>query len=222
MRYSLEPHLEPNHPVKIHRCQPRFVYIVWTGEIFLCKTRTASFKWRPSFARAPGLGDNSVVKVPYGLGSRNRYGDEGGRRGRDSDADLERLCVFVGKPGNHRSVLFSPIAGRVRIDPDLLYRVFDGLYSNLLKYTDRDNVVEVTCAREGQQSVLTMVNRISEITRQQEGTNFGLGICEQILKYHGGSFFTAESTDLPCANHAADHLAGKVSHSFRQKAAEYV
>lgn len=83
---------------------------------------------------------------------------------------------------------FSPIEGRLRIDPDLFHRVFDNLYSNLLKYADRDSLVEVTCARDGQQAILTIVNRISKTIEEREGTNIGLATCERILQYHGGSF----------------------------------
>lgn len=88
---------------------------------------------------------------------------------------------------------FEPLNGSLRVSVDLLRRAFDNLYSNILKYADPGRPVEITCRREGEQAKMILVNHISPQRSVQESTNIGLNTCRRILRYHGGSFETAEA-----------------------------
>lgn len=91
---------------------------------------------------------------------------------------------------------FSPLDGSLRINLDLLRRAFDNLYSNLLKYADPAQPVEVAYCREGDLVRLTLVNRVSPQRDKRESTNIGLNTCRRVLQYHGGSFQTEETDGL--------------------------
>lgn len=91
---------------------------------------------------------------------------------------------------------FCPLAGSLRINLDLLRRAFDNLYSNLLKYADPAQPVELAYDREGDWVYLTLVNHISPRRDRRESTNIGLNTCRRVLQYHGGTFQTEEADGM--------------------------
>lgn len=76
---------------------------------------------------------------------------------------------------------------RLRVDPGLLRRVFGNLFSNLLKYADRDKPVEVSYRQEQDNLTISFCNSIDSGPKP-ESTQIGLRTCEVILKRHGGTF----------------------------------
>lgn len=91
---------------------------------------------------------------------------------------------------------FSPLNGRLQINLDLLRRAFDNLYSNISKYADPAQPVELAYFREGEHVRLTLLNRISPQRNRQESTNIGLSTCSRILQYHDGTFQAEEADGL--------------------------
>lgn len=83
---------------------------------------------------------------------------------------------------------FAPLSGSLKINPELLRRAFDNLYSNLLKYADPGQPIEIRYRREEQGVTLTIRNAVSPRRDRRESTRIGLGTCQRILQYHGGSF----------------------------------
>ena len=106
------------------------------------------------------------------------------------------------------------LEGRLRVDLDLLRRVFDNLYANLLKYADTSVPIQMTCWREGESVRLTLCNGIAPRRDKWESTNIGLNTCERVLRRHGGTFsyreegeqFIAELTLplVPCGQTEGD------------------
>ena len=87
----------------------------------------------------------------------------------------------------------SPLDGSVRVHLELLRRVFDNLYSNLLKYADPAVPVVLAYRREGGTVRLWMTNGVFAQREKRESTNIGLHTCEKILGCHGGTFSCGES-----------------------------
>lgn len=88
---------------------------------------------------------------------------------------------------------FEPINGQIRVNLDLLRRAFDNLYSNLLKYAEPTQPIEIAGTQEGARAVLTLENRISAQRDNRESTNIGLNTCRRILQELDGDFSCEES-----------------------------
>ncbi len=84
------------------------------------------------------------------------------------------------------------LSGNIKINADLLNRVFDNIYSNLLKYADREQPVSFTCRNSQDHILLIISNRIAPAREKKESTNIGLNTCRRIIEYHGGTFLVSE------------------------------
>ena len=91
---------------------------------------------------------------------------------------------------------FQPLRGNVQVNPDLLRRAFDNLYSNLTKYADSSRPISIAFRRTGNQARLLLRNFISPARNHRESTNIGLNTCRRIMDYHNGSFETAEHNGI--------------------------
>lgn len=91
---------------------------------------------------------------------------------------------------------FQPLHGNVQVNPDLLRRAFDNLYSNLTKYADSSRPISIAFRRTGSQARLLLRNFISPARNHRESTNIGLNTCRRIMDYHNGSFETAEHNGI--------------------------
>lgn len=87
---------------------------------------------------------------------------------------------------------FGVLDGTLMVNIELLRRAFDNLYSNLLKYAEPSQPIQISYRQESSRAVLTVSNRVSAQRNAVESTNIGLGTCRRILEYHGGAFSTEE------------------------------
>lgn len=87
---------------------------------------------------------------------------------------------------------FGILRGQLRVNIDLLRRAFDNLYSNLLKYADAGEPVELAYHQEKTVIHLSLNNRICALRDERQSTNIGLSTCERIIQYHGGDFRAEE------------------------------
>ena len=88
---------------------------------------------------------------------------------------------------------FSIFNGTIQINVDLLHRAFDNIYSNILKYADRQKTVAIRYFRKQDEICLTIANAVSPDRNIMESTNIGLNTCKRIIQYHGGSFQATEN-----------------------------
>lgn len=91
---------------------------------------------------------------------------------------------------------FVPLEGRLQVNLELLRRMFDNLYANLIKYADASHPIEISYRRVGEHACITLSNRISPQRDQRQSTNIGLNTCVKILRCHGGSFSCREQGEL--------------------------
>lgn len=75
-----------------------------------------------------------------------------------------------------------------------MQRVFDNLFSNMLKYADNSEPATIRCERSGETVILLIENRIDSDADSAESTGIGIKVCEKIIQAHGGSF-RAEAVD---------------------------
>ncbi|MGO5023132.1 HAMP domain-containing sensor histidine kinase [Lawsonibacter sp. LCP25S3_G6] len=111
---------------------------------------------------------------------------------RDGDELLQHLLgEYAFSLENHGFVVqqnFSPLQGQLQVNLELLRRMFDNLYSNLLKYADPAQPVELAYWRDGDKAHISLSNRVSPHRDKRQSTNIGLNTCGKILRCHGGSF----------------------------------
>ncbi len=75
-----------------------------------------------------------------------------------------------------------------------MQRVFDNLFSNMLKYADKSEPATIRCERSGETLILLIRNRIDAEADSAESTGIGIKVCEKIIQAHGGTF-RAEAVD---------------------------
>lgn len=86
----------------------------------------------------------------------------------------------------------------VKIEADLsaLQRLFDNLFSNIMKYADRRYHVSLSVIYENNRVVIRIINRILESSRKVESNKIGLKTCEKICVDMGGTFSSGERDQL--------------------------
>lgn len=87
---------------------------------------------------------------------------------------------------------WSRLDGSIQVHLELLRRVFDNLYSNLLKYADPAVPIVLAYRRELGTVHLCLTNGVFSQREKRESTNIGLHTCEKILCCHGGTFSCGE------------------------------
>lgn len=95
---------------------------------------------------------------------------------------------------------FQPTSSQIYINIELIQRALDNLYSNLLKYADPTEIIEISYKREKQTILLSISNSIQSIQKTTESTSIGLNTSRRIVEYHKGRFITEESNNIFCVN----------------------
>ena len=79
------------------------------------------------------------------------------------------------------------------INPRYMRRVLNNILSNLFKYAEKGEPIEVTAFQEEDNIVIKVRNVISTNLDRHESTKIGLVTCERIMKLHHGEFQYFES-----------------------------
>ncbi|NGZ75648.1 HAMP domain-containing sensor histidine kinase [Saccharibacillus alkalitolerans] len=77
-----------------------------------------------------------------------------------------------------------------------MQRVFDNLFSNVLKYADKGHEVRVQCTLHGEQLHIDVENRIDPNTENADSNGIGIKVCEKIVQNHKGNFEAAKTDDM--------------------------
>lgn len=85
------------------------------------------------------------------------------------------------------------IYGTIHVNARLCQRVFDNVFSNIIKYADSDYPVTVIIGKRDGGLEILIHNRISHSRASVESTRIGIKTCEKIMKNQNGSF-SAEET----------------------------
>ena len=79
---------------------------------------------------------------------------------------------------------------RLLADINLCRRVFGNIFSNLLKYADRNRPVTVSYQQRADCLIICFGNYVAEDAQEKESTGIGLKTCAKIIGDHGGSFYS--------------------------------
>ena len=123
---------------------------------------------------------------------------------------LEDYATSLESKGIQVERSFSEVMAKINVNPDLLQRALDNLYSNLLKYADPARSVKLSYQRSKNKLRLTIENGIVSDRQKKDSTQIGLNTCRRIVEFHGGTFFALEqgqtftvSLELPLIETAA-------------------
>lgn len=78
--------------------------------------------------------------------------------------------------------------GMLRVDHEMMRRVFHNLISNISKYADREKPVRVQCCKREKYLTIEFTNSLDPNQKRTESSGMGLKTCEKILQMHGGTF----------------------------------
>ena len=81
---------------------------------------------------------------------------------------------------------------RLLADINLCRRVFGNIFSNLLKYADRNRPVTVFYQQRADCLIICFGNYVAEDAQEKESTGIGLKTCAKIIGDHGGSFYSGQ------------------------------
>lgn len=82
---------------------------------------------------------------------------------------------------------------RLLADINLCRRVFGNIFSNLLKYADRNRPVTVSYEQREDCLIICFGNYVAEDAEVKESTGIGLKTCAKIIEDHGGSFYSGQA-----------------------------
>lgn len=77
-----------------------------------------------------------------------------------------------------------------------MQRVFDNLFSNILKYADKSEAVTIVCTLQENWLYLHVKNRIKRDRIHADSNSIGITVCEKIVRNHGGSFDVVRTENL--------------------------
>lgn len=81
------------------------------------------------------------------------------------------------------------------IDVSYIHRVFDNIFSNIIKYADADKPIEITSICDDDFIIIKILNYKSRQVNQQQGTNIGIETCQSIMQQHNGAFDIISEND---------------------------
>ena len=89
-----------------------------------------------------------------------------------------------------------PEGSMIRVDLSAVQRLFDNLFSNIMKYADSRWPVEIRAYREGNRVMLTLSNHIWEEAPKVESTQIGVKTCKRICEELHGTFHAIEEGNI--------------------------
>lgn len=120
---------------------------------------------------------------------------------REGDAELENLdasLLFQQILGEHSAEIMSYgykvnmqyelTEGMVMTDISGLRRLFDNVFSNIVKYADQTKPVDIEIYNEDRKVKLKIKNTIPEVAKKVESTRIGLKTCARICEKMNGTF----------------------------------
>ena len=115
----------------------------------------------------------------------------------DAQTLLEQLVGEMAAELSDRGFTVNTIPltrpGNIRVDVQHLRRVFDNLFSNVVKYADPAKPVTVTMAWVAEELRVSISNHILAQGGRPESTKIGLQTCQKLLTSMGGSFVGSQT-----------------------------
>ncbi|MDG3131955.1 HAMP domain-containing histidine kinase [Streptococcus suis] len=94
--------------------------------------------------------------------------------------------------GMNVQIDFRPVLAEIEVNIDMLQRVMDNLYSNLLKYAEPLEIIKISYYSNENSMFIMISNTIRIDKEMSESTNIGLITCRRIIEFHKGTFTIQE------------------------------
>ena len=91
------------------------------------------------------------------------------------------------------------LQGNIRVDLGHFRRIFDNLFSNILKYADPEKPVYVDKITDGKTICIKITNSIPDHAARVESNRIGLQTCQKLTQAMGGTFTQRKSDGMFCA-----------------------
>lgn len=93
---------------------------------------------------------------------------------------------------------YLPCSTNCYLDMNLISirRVFDNIFSNIVKYADKSQPVNISYYVDNDDLHITVWNKINKNTGSVSSTGIGLKTCAKIIEMHRGTLSTYKSNDL--------------------------
>lgn len=101
---------------------------------------------------------------------------------------LSEHCAEIISYGYRVEFFYNIPEVSVYIDISGLQRLFDNIFSNIMKYADKKEVVCIYAETEGDFVKILAINGMPEESKKVESTRIGLKTCEKICSDLGGEF----------------------------------
>lgn len=101
---------------------------------------------------------------------------------------LSEHCAEIISYGYQVEFFYNIPEVSVRIDISGLQRLFDNIFSNIMKYADKKEVVCIYAETEGEFVKILAINGMPEEGKKVESNRIGLKTCEKICSDLGGEF----------------------------------
>ena len=87
-------------------------------------------------------------------------------------------------------------AKEVRTDAPKLMRIFDNIFSNIYKYSDKSAPVTIDVTQTDAEISVKISNHIAKLIEKVESNKIGLKTCEKLSEYLGARFEYSQSDDI--------------------------
>lgn len=102
-------------------------------------------------------------------------------------------CDFIHLAGFTATTHFTETTGVLKSDKTMLKRIFNNLFSNILKYGDKGIPVQVNGIISDRRIMVTIENSIKQDTSKVSGNNIGLKSVEKMMRLLEGEVNTQET-----------------------------
>lgn len=102
---------------------------------------------------------------------------------------LKENLEFLHLAGFETDAMIEDCTGRILGDEAMLKRIFNNLFSNILKYGDKRNPVKLTLHTEKQQIKISLINTVKTEKGDIDSNRIGLKSVDKMVGLHGGSVY---------------------------------
>lgn len=116
------------------------------------------------------------------------------------DEMLQDWIFSIGERGFLTNYGFDCQSCDVRLDIKLFRRVLDNIFSNIIKYADKEFSVEIKTYINDNNVIIDFSNRVIKTPNKVESSNIGLDVCGRIVSCHKGVFtYSLEDDSYQCS-----------------------
>lgn len=109
---------------------------------------------------------------------------------------LTENCDFIRLAGFTASLKLSETTGVLQSDKTMLKRIFNNLFSNILKYGDKKHTVEVFARIQDTGFIISVMNRIKDGDAHMDSNNIGLKNVDRMIQMLDGQLNVRQEREM--------------------------